>query len=181
MSEIPEKTLPIILDSSDSPSLFVNHNIKYRMELPSLPSCEWDCLVLDTPKGEDLILGFGFLNHFNTSIDWRQGLLSFNSDDEDYYDPSKSFSNESSPSKSCAALVGDSRKHHFHLLSIFLTLIPITNYYPLEMKSSNRFKMLEKIILFLHFISSLGILAFLLHLIMTCCRSCWMKRKSKKK
>ncbi|MBW0568069.1 hypothetical protein O181_107784, partial [Austropuccinia psidii MF-1] len=59
---------------------------------------------IDTPKGEDLILGFDFLNHFNPSIDWKQGMITFNADQKDYYDPSKSFSNDFSSSKSCAAL-----------------------------------------------------------------------------
>ncbi|MBW0532091.1 hypothetical protein O181_071806 [Austropuccinia psidii MF-1] len=83
------------------------------VELPSFPSFEWDFLVIDTPKGEDLILGFDFLNHFNPSIDWRQGLITFNADHKDYCDPSNSFSNDSSSAKSCAALVGDSRTPSF--------------------------------------------------------------------
>ncbi|MBW0543484.1 hypothetical protein O181_083199 [Austropuccinia psidii MF-1] len=83
------------------------------VELPSFPSFEWDFLVIDTPKGEDLILGFDFLNHFNPFIDWRQGLITFNSDHKDYNDPSISFSNDFSSAKSCAALVGDSRTPSF--------------------------------------------------------------------
>ncbi|MBW0546330.1 hypothetical protein O181_086045 [Austropuccinia psidii MF-1] len=69
--------------------------------------------VIDTPKGQDLILEFEFLNHFNTSIDWSQGLITLNADHKDYYDPSKSFSNDFSSAKSCAALVGDSRTPSF--------------------------------------------------------------------
>ncbi|MBW0561332.1 hypothetical protein O181_101047 [Austropuccinia psidii MF-1] len=83
------------------------------VELPSFPSFEWDLSVIDTPKGEDLILGFDFLNHFNPSIDWRKGLITFNSDHKDYYDPSKYFSNSFYSAKSCAALVGDSRTPSF--------------------------------------------------------------------
>ncbi|MBW0473948.1 hypothetical protein O181_013663 [Austropuccinia psidii MF-1] len=79
------------------------------VELPSFESFEWGFLVIDTPKGEDLILGFDFLNHFNQSMDWRQGLIIFNADREDYYDPYEAFSNYISCAKSCAALVGDSR------------------------------------------------------------------------
>ncbi|MBW0525001.1 hypothetical protein O181_064716 [Austropuccinia psidii MF-1] len=79
------------------------------VELPSFPSFEWEFLVIDTPKEEDLILGFDFLNHFNPSIDWRQGLITFNADHKDYCDPSRSFSNYFSSAKSCAALVGDYR------------------------------------------------------------------------
>ncbi|MBW0559125.1 hypothetical protein O181_098840 [Austropuccinia psidii MF-1] len=113
MSELPENIPFIIIYPSESPSLFVTHHTKYMFELPSFPSFEWDFLVIDTPKGEDLILGFDFLNHFNPSIDWRQGLITFNSDHKDYYDPSKSFSNDFSSAKSCAALVGDSRTRSF--------------------------------------------------------------------
>ncbi|MBW0554616.1 hypothetical protein O181_094331 [Austropuccinia psidii MF-1] len=76
--------------------------------LPSFPSFEWDFLVIDTPKGGDLILGFDFLNHFDPSIDWRQGMITFNDDHKDSYDPSKPFSNDFSSAKSCVALVGDS-------------------------------------------------------------------------
>ncbi|MBW0548182.1 hypothetical protein O181_087897 [Austropuccinia psidii MF-1] len=108
MSELPEKIPLIVLDSSESPSLFLTHNTKYMVELPSFPSFECDVLVIDTPKGEDLILGFDFLNHFDPYIDWRQGLITFNADHKDYYDPSKSFSIDFSCAKSFAALVGDS-------------------------------------------------------------------------
>ncbi|MBW0490767.1 hypothetical protein O181_030482 [Austropuccinia psidii MF-1] len=83
------------------------------VELPSFPSFEWDFLLIDTPKGEDLILAFHFLNNFNPSIDWIQGLITFNADQKDYYDPSNSFSNDLSSAKSCAALVGDSRTPSF--------------------------------------------------------------------
>ncbi|MBW0467852.1 hypothetical protein O181_007567 [Austropuccinia psidii MF-1] len=93
MSELPENIPLIILDSSESPSLFVTHHTKYM--------------------GEDLILGFDFLNHFNPSSDWRQRLITFNADHKDYYDPSKSFSNDFSSAKSCAALVGYSRTPSF--------------------------------------------------------------------
>ncbi|MBW0475196.1 hypothetical protein O181_014911, partial [Austropuccinia psidii MF-1] len=104
MSELQEKIPLIILDSSESPSLFVTHHTKYMVELPSFPSIEWDFLVIDTPKGEDLILSFDFLNPFNPSIDWRQGLFTVNADQMDCYYPSNSFSNDFSSSKSCAAL-----------------------------------------------------------------------------
>ncbi|MBW0524049.1 hypothetical protein O181_063764, partial [Austropuccinia psidii MF-1] len=44
---------------------------------------------------------------------FRQGLITFNADHKDYYDPSKSFSNDFSSAKSFAALVGDSRTPSF--------------------------------------------------------------------
>ncbi|MBW0472035.1 hypothetical protein O181_011750 [Austropuccinia psidii MF-1] len=99
MSELPDKIPLIISDSSDSPSLFVTHNTKYMVEPPSFPSFEWEFLVIDTPKGEELMLGFYFINHFNPSIDWRKGLITFNADCKYYYDPSKSSSNEFSYAK----------------------------------------------------------------------------------
>ncbi|MBW0530096.1 hypothetical protein O181_069811 [Austropuccinia psidii MF-1] len=83
------------------------------VELCSFPSFEWEFLVIDTPRGEDLILGFDFLKHFNLSIDWRQGLRALNSDHKDYYYPSEFPSNDLSSAKSCAALVGDSRTPSF--------------------------------------------------------------------
>ncbi|MBW0515187.1 hypothetical protein O181_054902 [Austropuccinia psidii MF-1] len=83
------------------------------VELPSFPSFECDFLVIDTPKGDNIILGFDFLSHFNYSIDCRQGLITFNADHKDYYDASKSFSNDVSSAKLCAALVGDSRTPSF--------------------------------------------------------------------
>ncbi|MBW0471296.1 hypothetical protein O181_011011 [Austropuccinia psidii MF-1] len=100
------------------------------VELPSFPSFEWDFIVIDTPKGEDLIFVFDFLNHFNTSIDWRQGLITFNSDHKDYCYPSKYLSNDFSSAKSCAALIGASRTPSFtssvHIPSLnhHLSLIP---------------------------------------------------------
>ncbi|MBW0505947.1 hypothetical protein O181_045662 [Austropuccinia psidii MF-1] len=110
MSELPEKIPLIILDSPESPPLFVTHHTRYIVELLFFSSFKWDFLVIDTPKGEDLILGFDFLNNFNPYIDWKQGLMTFNFDQTDYYDPSNYFSNDFSSTKSCAALVGDSRK-----------------------------------------------------------------------
>ncbi|MBW0544522.1 hypothetical protein O181_084237 [Austropuccinia psidii MF-1] len=108
MSELPGRIPLIILDSSEFIYLFLTHHTKYMFELPSSPSFEWDFLVIDTPKGEDLIWGFDFLNHLNTSIDWWQGLITFNANQKEYYDPYRSFSNDFSSGKSCAAWVGDS-------------------------------------------------------------------------
>ncbi|MBW0490663.1 hypothetical protein O181_030378 [Austropuccinia psidii MF-1] len=103
------------------------------VKIPSLPSFEWEFLVIDNPKGEDLILGFEFLNHFNTSIDWRQGMITFNAYHNDYYDPSKSSSNYLSSSKSFEDEVfkdiQDVREDNFvsslHLLGMWTFLIHI--------------------------------------------------------
>ncbi|MBW0484143.1 hypothetical protein O181_023858 [Austropuccinia psidii MF-1] len=105
------------------------------VELPSFPSFEWDFLVINTPKGKDLILGFDFLNHFNPSIDWRHGLITFIPDNKDYYDPSNSFSDEISSAKSCAALLGDSRTPSFPCSVHIPSLNSHQHYNPLDMKS----------------------------------------------
>ncbi|MBW0567110.1 hypothetical protein O181_106825 [Austropuccinia psidii MF-1] len=122
MSELPEKIPLIILESSESPSLFVTHHTKYMVELPSFPSFEWNFLVIDAAKVEDLILGFDILNHFNPSIDWKPGLITYNADQKDYYDNSNSFSNEFSSARSCEDLVYDSRTpsipYSFHIPSV---------------------------------------------------------------
>ncbi|MBW0558658.1 hypothetical protein O181_098373 [Austropuccinia psidii MF-1] len=67
----------------------------------------------DTPKVEGLILGFDFFNHFHPSVNWKKGLITFNANHKDYYDPSNSFSNDFSSAKSCAALGGYSRSPAF--------------------------------------------------------------------
>ncbi|MBW0479433.1 hypothetical protein O181_019148 [Austropuccinia psidii MF-1] len=99
MSELPEKIPLIILASYASFPLSFTHHTNYMVELPSLPRFELDFLVIDTPKGEDLILGFGFLNSFDPSIDWRKRLIAFNADHKDYYDPYKSLTNDLSSTK----------------------------------------------------------------------------------
>ncbi|MBW0491848.1 hypothetical protein O181_031563 [Austropuccinia psidii MF-1] len=103
----------IILESSVYRSLFVTHQTKYMIELPSFPTFQCDFWVVYTQKGEYLILGFDFLNNFNPYIDWRQGLISFDTDHKYYYDPSKSCSDDLSSVTLCAALVADFRKPSF--------------------------------------------------------------------
>ncbi|MBW0497702.1 hypothetical protein O181_037417 [Austropuccinia psidii MF-1] len=75
MSELPEKIPLFILDSNESTSLFITHYTKWVVELPSFPRFEWDFFIIDSPKGEDLILGYHFLYHFNGIIDWKNGLI----------------------------------------------------------------------------------------------------------
>ncbi|MBW0518190.1 hypothetical protein O181_057905 [Austropuccinia psidii MF-1] len=81
--------------------------------IPSLPYFKWDFLVINTLKGEDLILAFDFPKYFNPSIYWRKGLITFNPENKDYHYPSDSFSNDLPSANTCAALVVDSRKPSF--------------------------------------------------------------------
>ncbi|MBW0567570.1 hypothetical protein O181_107285 [Austropuccinia psidii MF-1] len=130
----------IILDPSDSPSLFVTHHIKHMVELPSFQIFEREYLVIDTLKGEDLILYLDFLNHFNPSIHWRQWLITFNP----YYRRSSDsfipFSNEFYSANTCKALVVDSRTPsftssvHIHSLNSPYSLLSSRDEFFKEMK-----------------------------------------------
>ncbi|MBW0473104.1 hypothetical protein O181_012819 [Austropuccinia psidii MF-1] len=131
MSELLEKIPLILLEYSESPSLFVTNHTKYIVKLPSFPSFKWKSLVIDTPKGEELIFGFDFLNNFNPSIDWRQGLIAFNNDQKDYHDTSHSSNNYSSSANECAALGGDFQTPSF-LTSVH---IPYLDYHPSVLSS----------------------------------------------
>ncbi|MBW0571373.1 hypothetical protein O181_111088 [Austropuccinia psidii MF-1] len=79
MSELPEKIPLFILDSNESPALFITHYTKWVVDLPSLQSFEWDCFIIDSPKREDLLLGYDFLYHFHPIIDWKNGLITYDS------------------------------------------------------------------------------------------------------
>ncbi|MBW0486498.1 hypothetical protein O181_026213 [Austropuccinia psidii MF-1] len=69
--------------------------------------------VFDTTKGEDPILGFDSLNHFNPSIDWRKGFITFDTDYKDSSDSSIHYINDFSTATTCESLVGDSRTPSF--------------------------------------------------------------------
>ncbi|MBW0582766.1 hypothetical protein O181_122481 [Austropuccinia psidii MF-1] len=106
MSELPEKILLFILDCNESTSLFITHYTKWVVDLPLFPSFEWDFFNIDSPKGEDLILGYDFLYHFNPLIDWKNGLITY---DSSHKDSSRitSTSNEFATSVNSVALVGE--------------------------------------------------------------------------
>ncbi|MBW0471526.1 hypothetical protein O181_011241 [Austropuccinia psidii MF-1] len=42
-------------------------------------SFEWDFFIKDSSKGEELILGYDLLYHFNPIIDWKNVLISYDS------------------------------------------------------------------------------------------------------
>ncbi|MBW0592152.1 hypothetical protein O181_131867 [Austropuccinia psidii MF-1] len=79
MSELPEKIPLFILDYNESPALFITHYTKLVFDFPSFSSFEWDFFIIDSPKGEDLILGYDFLYHFNPIIDWKNVLITYDS------------------------------------------------------------------------------------------------------
>ncbi|MBW0460481.1 hypothetical protein O181_000196 [Austropuccinia psidii MF-1] len=55
------------------------------------------------------MMGFGFINYCDPSIDWRKGLITFNTDYKDSSDYSIPLSNELFSATPCADLVGNSR------------------------------------------------------------------------
>ncbi|MBW0582570.1 hypothetical protein O181_122285 [Austropuccinia psidii MF-1] len=107
MSELPEKIPLFILDSNESPALFITHYTKWVVDLPSFPSFEWDFFIIDFPKGEDLILGYDFLYHFNPIIDWKNGLITYDSSHKDSSGIIPSTSNDFATAVNSVALVGE--------------------------------------------------------------------------
>ncbi|MBW0506095.1 hypothetical protein O181_045810 [Austropuccinia psidii MF-1] len=106
MSELPEKMNLFLLHSNESPALFNTHSTKWVAELHSFPSFEWDFFIIDSPKGEDLILGYDFLYHFNPIIDWKNGLITYDSSHKDSSGIKYSASNSLATAIKSVALVG---------------------------------------------------------------------------
>ncbi|MBW0475559.1 hypothetical protein O181_015274 [Austropuccinia psidii MF-1] len=107
MSEVPEKIPLFILDSKESPALFITHYTKWVVYLPSFPSFEWDFFIIDSPKGEDLILGYDFLYHFNPFIDWKIGLITYDCSHKDSSGILPYASNDFSTAGNSVSLVGE--------------------------------------------------------------------------
>ncbi|MBW0583044.1 hypothetical protein O181_122759 [Austropuccinia psidii MF-1] len=107
MSEIPENIPLFILDSNESPGLFITNYSKWVVDLPSFSSFEWDLCIIDSPKGEDLILGYDFLYHFNPIIDWKKGLITYASSHKDFSGIISSTSNDFATAFNSVSLVGE--------------------------------------------------------------------------
>ncbi|MBW0533933.1 hypothetical protein O181_073648 [Austropuccinia psidii MF-1] len=61
----------------------------------------------DSPKGEDLILGYDFLYHFNPIIDWKNGLITYDSSHKDSSGITSSTSNDFATAFNSVTLVGE--------------------------------------------------------------------------
>ncbi|MBW0566034.1 hypothetical protein O181_105749 [Austropuccinia psidii MF-1] len=107
MSELPEKISLLIFDCNESNCLFITHYTKWVVDLPSFPSFEWDFFIIDSPKGEDLILGYDFLYHFNPIIDWENGFITYNSIHKDSSGIISSTSNDFPTAVNSVAMVGE--------------------------------------------------------------------------
>ncbi|MBW0464346.1 hypothetical protein O181_004061 [Austropuccinia psidii MF-1] len=107
MSELPDKITIFILDSNESTSLFITHYTKWVVDLPSFQSFEWDFFIINSPKGEDLILGCDFLYHFHPIIDWKKGLITYDSSLKDLSGIISPTSNDFATAFNSVALVGE--------------------------------------------------------------------------
>ncbi|MBW0540857.1 hypothetical protein O181_080572 [Austropuccinia psidii MF-1] len=107
MLELPEKIPLFIMDSNESPALFITHYTKLVVDFPSFPSFEWDFFIIDSPKAEDLILGYDFLYHFNPIIDWKNGLITYSSSNKDSSVIKSSASNALVTDVNSVALIGE--------------------------------------------------------------------------
>ncbi|MBW0474337.1 hypothetical protein O181_014052 [Austropuccinia psidii MF-1] len=103
--ELPEKIPIFILDSNEFPALFIPNYTKWVIDFPSSPSFEWDFFIIDSPKGEDLILGYDFLYHFKAVIYWKNGLIT-----RDSSGINSSTSNDLATAVHSVALVGELKK-----------------------------------------------------------------------
>ncbi|MBW0538394.1 hypothetical protein O181_078109 [Austropuccinia psidii MF-1] len=125
MSELPEKIPRLILDSDESPSLFITHYTKWVVDLPSFPSFEWNFFIIDSPKGEDLVLGYDLIYHFNPIIDWKNGFITYDSSHKDSSGIKSSASNSLATAFNSVALVGElktpSLPSSVHIPSIILS------------------------------------------------------------
>ncbi|MBW0531009.1 hypothetical protein O181_070724 [Austropuccinia psidii MF-1] len=134
MSELPEKLPIFILDSKESTSLSITHYTKWVVDFHSFPSFEWDLFIIDLPKGEDLILGYDFLYHFNPIIDWKNGLITYDSSHKDSGGIISSTSNGFVTAVNSVALVGElktpSLPHSVHIPSIIpsQSLLPLRDF-----------------------------------------------------
>ncbi|MBW0564782.1 hypothetical protein O181_104497 [Austropuccinia psidii MF-1] len=79
MLKPPEKIPLFIPDSNESPFLLIIHYTKWVVDLPFFPSFEWDFFIIESPKGEGLILGYDFLYYLNPIIDLKNGLITYDS------------------------------------------------------------------------------------------------------
>ncbi|MBW0572976.1 hypothetical protein O181_112691 [Austropuccinia psidii MF-1] len=107
MSELPENIPLFILDSNELTSLFITHYTKWVVELPLFPRFEWDFLIIDSPKGQDLTLGYDFLYHFNPTINWKNGLITYDSSHKDSSGIISSASNDFATAVNSVALVDE--------------------------------------------------------------------------
>ncbi|MBW0549422.1 hypothetical protein O181_089137 [Austropuccinia psidii MF-1] len=129
MSELPENIPLFILVPNESPGWFITNYSKWVVDLPSFPTFEWDFFIIDLPKGEDLILGYDFLYHFNPIIDWKNGLIAYDS-----IGINSSTSNDFATSVNRVSLVGELKTPSLPSSVHIPSMIPSQSLLPLRDK-----------------------------------------------
>ncbi|MBW0555418.1 hypothetical protein O181_095133 [Austropuccinia psidii MF-1] len=107
MLELLENIPLFILDSNESTSPFITHYTKCVVDFPSFPSFECDFFIIYSSKGEDLILVYEFLYHFNLIIDCKNVFITYDSGHKDSSGITSSTSNDFSTAVNSVALVGE--------------------------------------------------------------------------
>ncbi|MBW0585071.1 hypothetical protein O181_124786 [Austropuccinia psidii MF-1] len=131
MLELPENIPLFILDSNESPSLFITHYSKWFVELRYFPTFEWDLLsqVLSREKAS---LGYDFLYHFNPIIDWKNGLITYHSTHKHSSGINSSTSNEFATAFNSVALFGELKTPSFHSSIHIPPINPSQSFLPLR-------------------------------------------------
>ncbi|MBW0573505.1 hypothetical protein O181_113220 [Austropuccinia psidii MF-1] len=124
MSELPEKVPLFILHSNESTSLSITHYTKWVVDLPQFPRFEWDFFIIDSPKGDDLILGYDSLYHFHPIIDWKNGLITYDSSHKNSSGIISSTSNDFATAVNSVSLVGELETPSIPLSVHILSIIP---------------------------------------------------------
>ncbi|MBW0478359.1 hypothetical protein O181_018074 [Austropuccinia psidii MF-1] len=139
ISELPEKIPFVILDSNESPSLFITHYTKWVVDLPSFLRLEWEFFIVDSPKGEDLILGYDFLYHSTLIIDWKNRLITYDSSHKDSSGIKFSSSNSLATAVNSVALVGELKT------PLLLSLVHIPSIMPSQSLLKSREEVFKEI------------------------------------
>ncbi|MBW0523532.1 hypothetical protein O181_063247 [Austropuccinia psidii MF-1] len=108
--------------------------VMYPFDLPSFPSFEWDFFIIDLPKREDLILGYYFLYHFNPIIDWKNGLITYDSSHKDSSGIFSSTSNDFATALNSVALVRELKTPSLPSSVHIPSIIPSQSLLPLRDK-----------------------------------------------
>ncbi|MBW0493291.1 hypothetical protein O181_033006 [Austropuccinia psidii MF-1] len=87
---------------------------------------------MDSPKGEDLILGSDFLYHFNPIIDWRNGSMTYDSSHKDSSGVIPSPSNDFATAVNSVALVGELKTPSLPSSVHIPSIIPSKSFLPLR-------------------------------------------------
>ncbi|MBW0512156.1 hypothetical protein O181_051871 [Austropuccinia psidii MF-1] len=90
-------------------------------------------IIPNSPKGEDLVLGYDFLYHFNPIIDWKNELIIYDSSHKDSSGIKYSAGNALATSVNSVALVGELRTPSLPLFQLRdINLPPLSFHASLE-------------------------------------------------